>query len=144
MATGTGMGMGTAAAVSAAGEGIIAMAWNDHTREGVESRATGKIEKVPEKCRTALSVAVSHDRGDTWQRAGVVAGVVGPGLAPGLRFHHPWMLRVGCKILVAYSKFYVSWYGMGKKKRRTSASGLYTWNWRWLPRRSSKCARRTC
>lgn len=95
---------------AAAGEGVIAVAWNDHTRDSVESRG-GKIEKVPDKCRTALSLAVSHDRGDTWQRAGVVAGVVGPGLAPGLRFHHPWMLRVGCKILVVYSKFYVSWWG---------------------------------
>jgi hypothetical protein len=91
------------------GSGVLAIAWNDHTRDGVEAR--GRVEKVPEKCRTALSLAVSHDRGDTWQRAGVVAGVVGPGLAPGLRFHHPWILRVGCKLLVAYSKFYVSWRG---------------------------------
>ena len=52
---------------------MIAMAWNDHTRDGVEAR--GKTEKVPDKCRTALSIALSHDRGDTWQRAGVVAGL---------------------------------------------------------------------
>ena len=110
---GGGAGAGAGAG---GGEGVIMVAWNDHTRDGVESRSTGKTEKVPEKCRTALSLALSHDRGDTWQRAGVVAGVVGPGLAPGLRFHHPWMLRVGCKVLVAYSKFYVSWYGMGKKE----------------------------
>eukprot|EP00854_Cymbomonas_tetramitiformis_P009878 gene9878-11699_t len=30
------------------------------------------------------------------------------GQAPGLRFHYPWMLQVGCKLLVAYSKFYVT------------------------------------
>jgi hypothetical protein len=26
--------------------------------------------------------------------------------APGLRFHYPWLLQAGCKLYVAYSKFY--------------------------------------
>jgi len=80
-AAGAGVGTAGGTGTAGAGAGVIALAWNDHTRDSVE--AHGKLEKIPEKCRTSLSLAVSHDGGGAWQRAGVVAGVLGPGLAPG-------------------------------------------------------------
>ena len=53
---------------------------------------------------------------------GSVAGVVGSGIAPGLMFHNPWVLRVGCKVLVAYSKMYVAKFGQGKNKEEAHYS----------------------
>ena len=78
--------------------------------------------KLPDKVRTQLTLAISEDAGAdafdaSWTRMkGSVAGVVGSGIAPGLMFHNPWVLRVGCKVLVAYSKMYVAKFGQGKNK----------------------------
>ena len=84
--------------------------------------------KLPDKVRTQLTLAISEDAGAdafdaSWTRMkGSVAGVVGSGIAPGLMFHNPWVLRVGCKVLVAYSKMYVAKFGQGKNKEETHYS----------------------
>lgn len=83
-------------------EGPIVLAFNDHQRNTMI--VEGEEVAVPEKCRTQLTLALSGDDGRSWRRIGVLRG----GKAPGLRFHYPWMLQSGCKLLVAYSKFYVS------------------------------------
>ncbi|KAK3283648.1 hypothetical protein CYMTET_8664, partial [Cymbomonas tetramitiformis] len=82
--------------------GPIILAFNDHKRTAIVTN--GKEEKLADKCRTQLTLALSADNGRTWRRILVLRG----GQAPGLRFHYPWMLQVGCKLLVAYSKFYVT------------------------------------
>eukprot|EP00959_Pyramimonas_sp_CCMP1952_P072110 1506219-Pyramimonas_sp.AAC.2 len=49
---------------------------------------------VRDRCVTVLSLAISEDEGDSWRRIGVLRG----GTAPGLRFHYPWVLQMGCKV----------------------------------------------
>eukprot|EP00854_Cymbomonas_tetramitiformis_P004606 gene4606-5641_t len=68
------------------------------------AKGTWPDKQLPNKCVTLLSLAISEDDGNSWRRIGVLRG----GVAPGLRFHYPWILQMGCKVLVAYSKFYVT------------------------------------
>lgn len=82
--------------------GPLLMVFNDHKRGIIRSNHTDV--KLPNKCVTLLSLAISEDDGNSWRRIGVLRG----GVAPGLRFHYPWILQMGCKVLVAYSKFYVT------------------------------------
>lgn len=84
-------------------DGPLVLAYNDHKRLTMVGNDGNEVD-VPDKCRSQLSLALSNDNGRTWRRIGVLRG----GLAPGLRFHYPWMLQAGCKLLVGYSKFYVS------------------------------------
>ena len=87
-----------------------------------------RVIKLPDKVRTQLTLAISEDAGSdafdsSWTKMkGSVAGVVGSGIAPGLMFHNPWVLRVGCKVLVAYSKMYVAKFGQGKNKEEAHYS----------------------
>jgi len=82
--------------------GPLLLAFNDHKQNAI--RVNDTDVKLPPKCVTVLSLALSEDEGDSWKRIGVLRG----GSAPGLRFHYPWLMQMGCKVLVAYSKFYVT------------------------------------
>lgn len=85
-------------------KGPMMLAYNDHQPGKII--AEGKTTKLPPKCHTLLSLAISSDEGKSFRRVVVLRG----GSAPGLRFHYPWVLQLGCKLLVAYSKFYVTGY----------------------------------
>jgi len=92
-------------------DGPIVLAFNDHKRQSMV--VGGKEQPVEDKCRTQLTLAVSNDNGRTWRRIAILRGQQ----APGLRFHYPWMQQAGCKLLVAYSKFYVSGYKHSENDR---------------------------
>jgi hypothetical protein len=110
----------------------------EHAQQDVINESAGVSEtsattrkrrvKLPDKVRTQLTLAISEDAGAdafdaSWTKMkGSVAGVVGSGIAPGLMFHNPWVLRVGCKVLVAYSKMYVAKFGQGKNKEEAHYS----------------------
>ena len=66
----------------------------------------GGEKKLPPKCITLLSLGISEDEGQTWRKLATLRGST----APGLRFHYPWVLQLGCRLVVAYSKFYVTGY----------------------------------
>jgi hypothetical protein len=78
------------------------LAFNDH-RPGALLPPPNSTDphhplKLPPKCVTVLSLALSEDEGGSWRRVGVLRG----GSAPGLRFHYPWMLQIGCKVREYY------------------------------------------
>ena len=99
-------------------------------KNGDDDNESEKLRRVklPDKVRTQLTLAISEDAEEdvldaSWTKMkGSVAGVVGSGITPGLMFHNPWVLRVGCKMLVAYSKMYISKFGQGKNKEEAHYS----------------------
>ena len=46
-------------------EGPLLVVFNDHKRETM--KVGGKEVKIPDKCRTQLTLAVSEDEGQTWR-----------------------------------------------------------------------------
>ena len=71
----------------------LALAYNDHK----------KFQKPGLRgCRTNLDVALSEDDGRTWSRALRAERETDAGL----RTHYPTLFYSGCKIFLAYTKFY--------------------------------------
>jgi len=68
--------------------GEIAVAYNAHDQHS-----------VPILARSLLYVAVSSNKGGSWQELARLETE----LMPGQRFHYPALLQVHCKLLVAYS-----------------------------------------
>ena len=87
--------------------GDIVLAFNDHTRlKGWDVGHVALQTEIPEKARTDLTLALSRDGGHTWSRIGAIETV----RQPGLRLHYPWIVQVGCELVLAYSKFFVRGY----------------------------------
>mmetsp|Transcript_21249 Transcript_21249/g.59081 ORF Transcript_21249/g.59081 Transcript_21249/m.59081 type:complete len:271 (-) Transcript_21249:1022-1834(-) len=61
--------------------------------------ARRKGDGYPKASRPLLFLATSATRGRTW----TAFARLEMGLAPGIRFHYPALLQVGCKLLVSYS-----------------------------------------
>ena len=103
--------------------GDIVLAFNDHTRtKGWDAGHHALESEIPEKARTDLTLALSRDGGRSWHR---LAPALEVARQKGLRLHYPWLLQVGCELVVAYSKFFVRGYGpSGGEGKSSEALGI--------------------
>uniref|UniRef100_A0A061RNN2 Bnr asp-box repeat protein n=1 Tax=Tetraselmis sp. GSL018 TaxID=582737 RepID=A0A061RNN2_9CHLO len=85
--------------------GEVVVAYNAHNRTAAYGSS-----------RALLFLATSSTRGRTWRDVAHLE----TGMAPGIRFHYPSLLQVGCKLLVSYS---VGWKLGYRPTREESALG---------------------
>ena len=91
----------------------LVLVYNDHPK----ARSSKELQQQGcTKCRTNLRVAISYDDGASWSKFSTLETQVGASL----RFHYPTLLQAGCRLYVAYSKFYtkVSFFFLPNRRRR--------------------------
>ena len=99
----------------------LVLVYNDHPK----ARSSKELlQQGCTKCRTNLRVAISYDDGASWSKFSTLETQVGASL----RFHYPTLLQAGCRLYVAYSKFYtkVSFClpNRGRRRSRADAAAL--------------------
>mmetsp|Transcript_11641 Transcript_11641/g.40505 ORF Transcript_11641/g.40505 Transcript_11641/m.40505 type:complete len:498 (-) Transcript_11641:1142-2635(-) len=94
-------------------EGVLALAFNDHVKYQSDGWA---------RMRTKLRIALSWDGGTTWMRI----AEIDERLEPGWQYHYPTMTQVRCKLLLIYSRTYLSrsFQLSSKKQSYYRASGI--------------------